>query len=67
MRCCSTRTPCATTSNATENGGVDELLRMNYVGSEALLDASEMKELDAHLQEHLYDTAQAVARYVERC
>ena len=49
-----------------QKGGLDELLRMRYVGSEALLDASQMRELDAHLQEHLYDTAEAVARYVER-
>jgi hypothetical protein len=32
----------------------------------ALLDASQLNELDAHLQEHLYDTAEAVARYVAR-
>jgi transposase len=50
-----------------QKGGLEALLRMNYVGSEALLDASQMRELDAHLQEHLYDTAEAVARYVERC
>ena len=39
-----------------KNGGVDELLRMSYVGSEAMLNASQLKELDAHL----YDTADAV-------
>jgi transposase len=49
-----------------KNGGVDELLRMSYVGSEAMLNATQLRELDAHLQDHLYDTADAVARYVEQ-
>jgi transposase len=48
-----------------KQGGLDELLRMSYVGSEALLNATQLKALDAHLQDRLYDTAQAVARYVE--
>ena len=48
-----------------KKGRLDELLRMSYVGSEALLNATQLKELDAHLQDHLYDTAEAVARYVE--
>lgn len=47
-------------------GGIDELLRMRFVGSEALLDGGQMRELDAHLQQHLYLTAEAVARSVER-
>jgi transposase len=47
-------------------GGLEQLLRMSYVGSEAWLEASQLRELDGHLQEHLYDTAEAVARYVER-
>lgn len=48
-----------------KSGGVDELLRMSFVGSEALLDAAQLAELDAHLQTHLYLTAESVARYVE--
>jgi transposase len=46
-------------------GGVEELLKMSYVGSEALLDAGQLAELDRHMQSHLYATAQAVARWVE--
>lgn len=49
-----------------KNGGIDELLRMSFVGSEALLDAGQLAELDAHLQTHLYQTAESVARYVEQ-
>ena len=37
-----------------KKGGVAELLRMNYVGSEALLDETQLAELDAHLQENLH-------------
>ena len=33
-----------------EQGGLDGLLRMSYVGAEALLDAERLKALDAHLQ-----------------
>jgi transposase len=47
-----------------KGGGVAELLRMSYVGSEALLDPAQMAELDAHLRTHLYLTAEAVARWV---
>jgi transposase len=46
-------------------GGLDQLLRMNSVGSEALLDADQRAELDAHLSSNLYQTAEAVARWVE--
>ena len=48
-----------------KKGGVDELLRMNYVGSEAMLDAVQLAELDAHLQQHLYLTAESVAHWVK--
>lgn len=41
-----------------QKGGIDELLRMSYVGSEALL--------GTHLQEHVYQSAAEVARYVEQ-
>ena len=49
-----------------KKGGVEELLRMNYVGSEALLDEVQLAQLDAHLQEHLYLTAESVARWVKK-
>jgi transposase len=45
-----------------KKGGIDDLLRMNYVGSEALLDTVQLAELDAHLQKHLHLTAESVAR-----
>jgi transposase len=48
-----------------KKGGIEELLRMNYVGSESLLDAVQLAELDAHLQKHLHPTAESVARWVE--
>jgi transposase len=51
--------------NRYKKGGVEELLRMNYVGSEALLDTVQMAELDAHLKEYLYLTAESVARWVK--
>jgi transposase len=35
-----------------KTGGLDDLLRMNYVGSEALLDEVHLAELDAHLKKH---------------
>jgi transposase len=37
--------------------GLDGLLRMSYVGSEALLDAAQLAQLDAHLSSHLYLSA----------
>lgn len=49
-----------------KNGGLDDLLRMSYVGSEALLNSSQLRALDAHLQRTLYQTAAEVARYVEQ-
>ena len=48
-----------------QKGGVDELLRMSYVGSEALLDAGQLRALDEHLRETVYQTAAEVARYVK--
>ena len=41
------------------------LLCMNYVGSEAWLDAQQMQELDQQLRGTLYLTATAVAGYVQ--
>ena len=48
-----------------KKGGLEALLRMNYVGSEALLDDVQLAVLDAHLQKHLHLTAESVARWVE--
>ena len=48
-----------------KEGGLDGLLRMSYAGSEALLDAAQLAELDAHLQTRLYPSSEAVARWVE--
>ncbi len=48
-----------------KKGGLEALLRMNYVGSEALLDDVQLAVLDAHLQKHLHLTAVSVARWVE--
>mgnify|MGYP000058933580 CR=1 FL=1 len=46
-------------------GGLDALVRMNYVGGEALLTPEQLAELDAHLKSHLYLSAAAVARWIK--
>ena len=48
-----------------KKGGVDELLRMNYAGSEASLDDVQLAHLDAYLQNHLHLTAESVSRWVK--
>lgn len=48
-----------------QQGGIELLLRMSFVGSEALLDATQRAELDTHLQSNLYPTAESVARWVK--
>jgi transposase len=45
-------------------GGIEQLLRMGYIGSEALLGPAQLGELDAHLRERVYPSAAAVARWV---
>ena len=47
-----------------KRGGLDELLRMNFVSSEARLDREQLAEQDAHLRTTVYSTAAAVARLV---
>jgi transposase len=47
-----------------KRGGLDELLRMNFVGSEALLSDEQLVELDAHVQSQLHQSAASVARWV---
>ena len=49
-----------------KDGGVKGLLRMSYVGSEALLNAEQLRLLEAQLQTRVYATAENVARYVEQ-
>ncbi len=46
-------------------GGITALLHLNYVGSEAWLDAQQLQELDQHLRSTLYLTAAEVAGYVQ--
>jgi hypothetical protein len=41
-------------------GGIDGLLRMNYVGSEALLSPAQLAKLDTHLKAHFYLAADAL-------
>ena len=48
-----------------KQGGIAALERMNYVGSEALLTAAEVAELDAHLQQTLHPSAASVACWVK--
>jgi transposase len=47
------------------NGGLDALVRMNYVGGEALLGPEQLTELEAHLDTQLQLSAAAVARWVK--
>jgi transposase len=49
-----------------KKGGITGLLRMSYIGREALLNDLQLAELELHLRTHLYLTAEAVARYVEK-
>jgi transposase len=49
-----------------KKGGLEALLRMNYIGSEALLDDVQLAVLDAHLQQNLHLSAESVARWVEK-
>ena len=48
-------------------GGLNGLLPMSCVGSDALLDAGQSAQIDARLSSHLYLSAAAVARHVEKC
>ena len=47
-----------------KRGGLDELLRMNFIGSEAILDRKHLAELDGHLRTTVCSRAAAVARWV---
>lgn len=48
-----------------KKGGLDELLRMSYVGSEAWLDDEQLAELDAHLDETVYVSTKGIIKWVE--
>ncbi len=48
-----------------KKSGLDDLLPMNHLGSEALLDAVQLVQLDVHLQKHLHLTIKSVARCVK--
>jgi transposase len=47
------------------DGGVDALVRLNYVGGEALLTPEQLAELDAHLKRHLYLSAAAAVPWIK--
>jgi len=46
-------------------GGIEELLRISYVGGEALLDEQQLAQLDAHLQTKVYLLAKGIAEWVK--
>jgi len=46
-------------------GGIEALAHIVFRGSACALDEEQLAILDAHLQEHLYMTAKAIARWVE--
>lgn len=48
-----------------KQGGLAALTRMNDVGSQALLSAEQLAELDAHLEQHLHLSAASVACWVK--
>lgn len=48
-----------------KKGGLDALLRMNFVGPEALLDPEQIAELKVHLRERLHPNAAAVVHWVQ--
>ena len=47
-----------------QSGGTDQLITMNYRGSQGYLTDEQLDELDAHLQETLYQTVKEVIHYV---
>lgn len=52
-------------SKRDKHGGIAALERRNHVGSEALLTAAQLPELDAHLGQQLHPSAASVARWVK--
>ena len=49
-----TKRPPTPTSAAKRKGGLEQLLRINSVGGEALLDEAQVVELEANLEEHFH-------------
>jgi len=49
------------------DGGVKALVHVAFRGGACALGEAELALVDAHLQEHLYQTAKALARWVEDC
>jgi len=47
-------------------GGVKALGHVAFRGSACALDKEQLATLDAHLQTHLYETAKAIAHWVEK-
>jgi len=47
-----------------QSGGKDQLITMNYRGSQGYLTDEQLDELDTHLQETLYQTVKEVRHYV---
>lgn len=48
-----------------QQGGVDKLLTMQYQGSQPKLTPEQLKQLDHHLEEHLYGRVQDIVAYVQ--
>lgn len=49
-----------------QQGGVEALGQVAYRGSACALTPAQLELLDAHLQDHLYQTAKAIAHWVEQ-
>jgi len=50
-----------------KEGGIKELLRMSFVGGEALLNAEQLGELERHLNEEMHRTAASEHQRRPRC
>jgi transposase len=49
-----------------ESGGIENLLKNNYSGSEPMLSRAELQELSAHLEIQTYLTVDAIVEYVKQ-
>lgn len=47
------------------SGGISELMKNNYKGSEPKLSEEQIKKLSAELDKHIYPTTHAVAQYIK--
>ena len=48
-----------------QKGGVDKLLKMDYQGSSAYLNPTQIERLDAHLEAQTYQTVSEIANYIQ--